>query len=125
MTLVTSQLLGADICSYAELWTESNGDSRNGWAGLQGELLLQMQDIILDEYMFRCFTDSLKPYTGKVAEPDIITWIAKNHVGNICLAIRRFDDHDGRTVSLRRLLIEMRDSADIITAEKPGEVLRH
>ncbi len=102
------------------------------WVGwLQGELLQQMQDIILDEYMFHCFTDSLKPYSGRLVEPDIITWIAKNHIGNICLAIRRFDDYDSRTVSLRRLLIEMRDSVDIITAEhlekycgiSPGPVL--
>jgi hypothetical protein len=86
------------------------------WVGwIQGELLVQMQDIILDEYMFRCFENSLKPYTGRETESDIIWWISKNHVSNICLAIRRLDDHDSRTISLRRLLIDMRDSAHIIT----------
>jgi hypothetical protein len=88
------------------------------WVGwIQGDLLLQVQNIVLDDYMFGCFEESLKPYTGKAAESEIITWIAKNHVGNICLAIRRFDDRDRRTVSLRRLLVEMRVSADIITEE--------
>jgi hypothetical protein len=74
-----------------------------------------MEDIILDDYIFRCFTESLKPYSGRLTCPDVISWIVKNHVGSISLAIRRLDDNDGRTVSLRRLLIEMQGSADIIT----------
>ncbi len=86
------------------------------WVGwIQGELLLQMQQIALDEYMFSCFEASLKPYIGTFNSSDIVIWIAKNHVGNICLAIRRFDDKDERNVSLRRLLIELRNSANIIT----------
>ena len=44
------------------------------WVGwIQGDLLLQMQNIILDEYMFRCFENSLKPYTGRETESDIIS----------------------------------------------------
>ena len=87
-----------------------------GW--LKGDLLLQVQNLIRDRHVANGFRQSLSPYGGReVSWADLVCWMSKNHITSMGTAIRRLADAAQDVVSLRRLLEDVKDHADVVTVE--------
>ncbi len=84
-----------------------------GW--IKNELSREFSRLLRDQRIFNAFLESLNPYAGQQAGSEIAEWMGLNYFISSCVAIRRLDDRDKRTVSLRVLLIDLQSHADIIT----------
>jgi hypothetical protein len=100
-----------------------------GW--INTELLRQFQEIIVFKRIADGFAASLKPLAGTEAEwGDLVLWMSVNYFASAASAIRRLDDRRTDTISLRRLLEDVKKHAAVVTQEnlsayrgemKPGE----
>jgi hypothetical protein len=86
-----------------------------GW--LKNDLLQQFQDLIIDQMIADALRKSLGPFAGQEEGADIVLWIARGHIANICLAIRRLNDKDKQSISLRRLLENLKANAFMLTED--------
>jgi hypothetical protein len=87
-----------------------------GW--IQKDLLRQFQNIFILKSVADGFEASLQPYVGTAPEwSDLVEWMSVNYIGNTASAIRRLDDHRQDTISLRRLLEDLKKHADVITPD--------
>jgi AbiU2 len=87
-----------------------------GW--LNGDLLWQVQNLIVDRHFAKGFQQSLKPYGGReVPWADLVFWMSRNHIANMGTAIRRLGDTGKDVVSLHRLLEDVKRHADVVTIE--------
>jgi hypothetical protein len=95
--------------------TDSLFQKWKGW--VEGDLRYQFENLIHSHRIAEEFNESLKPFTGQEAGADLVMWMLTNYVVSICLAIRRLDDRGKRSISLRTLLDDLRDHADVLTED--------
>jgi hypothetical protein len=86
-----------------------------GW--IKPTLLADFQRLLHDQRIFNAYLESLNPYVGRKEGAEIAEWIGLNYFGATCIALRRLDDADNRTISLRRLLADLRANARLLTSE--------
>lgn len=87
-----------------------------GW--INYDLLRSFQDIFIFNHIADGFNESLKPLTGTTPEwSDLVMWMSVNYIGNFALAIRRLGDHGKDTISLYRLLADVKKHAAVVTPE--------
>jgi hypothetical protein len=82
---------------------------------LTKDLYAEFEKLVHDKVVFEAFLASLNPYVGQEEGAEIAEWIGLNYFASACVALRRLDDNDQNSVSLCRLLIDMKDHADVLT----------
>lgn len=87
-----------------------------GW--INKDLLRQFQNLIIFKHIADGFETSLKPLAGAEAEwADLVFWMSVNYFANAASAIRRLNDHRLDTISLHRLLKDVKKHAAVVTPE--------
>ncbi|HZW91577.1 MAG TPA: hypothetical protein VFF64_01270 [Candidatus Eremiobacteraceae bacterium] len=85
---------------------------------IKNDLLRQFQNLIINQHIAAEFEASLKPFVGREVEwGDLVLWMSVNHIANTGSAIRRLNDSARDTISLRRLLEDVRKHAAVVTQE--------
>jgi hypothetical protein len=84
-----------------------------GW--IKDGLLMEFQRLLRDQRIFNAFLESLNPFVGQLEGAEIAAWIGMNYFLAACVAIRRLDDSDKRSISLRILLRDLHEHADVLT----------
>jgi hypothetical protein len=74
-----------------------------------------MSDLFTRRDVYRRFSEIAKASPAYPIAIDFIEWAARNFVDASCIALRRFNDRDGRSVSLRQLLEALRDTPSLLT----------
>lgn len=82
------------------------------------DLLREIQDLIIFKHIADAFAASLKPFAGKEVDwSDLVLWMSVNYVANTASAIRRLLDQDRNSISLYRLLEDVKNHAALLTPE--------
>lgn len=75
----------------------------------------EFQRLLRDQRIFNDFLESLNPYVGQQEGAEIAEWMGLNYFVAACVAVRRLDDADARSISLRVFLGDLHAHADAIT----------
>jgi hypothetical protein len=90
----------------------------NKWQGwIRGDLLAQFRHLMKGQQIYFAFLDTYGGFVDRLGDSEVATWMILNHYESTCIAIRRLDDKDPRSVSLRRLLLDLQRNVDVLTDE--------
>jgi len=86
-----------------------------GW--IRQVLLAEFQRLLHDQRLFDAYLENLNPYVGQREGAEIAEWIGLNYFQATCIVLRRLDDADRRSISLRRLLADLKANVQLLTSE--------
>jgi len=86
-----------------------------GW--LRTELMEQVEGLLWDKLLFDSFRASIGPFVDQTQGGDVADWIARGHIANAFLAVRRFADHSSSGVTMRRLLDDLKKHHEFLTRD--------
>src|SRR5579862_7477875 len=78
----------------------------------------QLQDILINHYIFEGFREVVKPLKGSTHRAELAAWIAQGQIAFACTAIRRATEKENgrwKIISLRRLLDDMALNSNLLT----------
>jgi hypothetical protein len=84
---------------------------------LTQSLLTEFQRLLHNQRIFDAYLESLNSFIGKHDASEIAVWMGVNYYEAMCVVIRRLDDADKRSISLRVLLSDLRENATVLTEE--------
>ncbi len=88
------------------------------WQGsIKHELLTEFQWLLRNQRIFNAYLESLNPFVGQIEASEIAEWMGLNYYAAMCVAIRRLDDADKRSISLRVLLANLKANLAVLTEE--------
>jgi hypothetical protein len=74
-----------------------------------------MSDLYYRRDVYRRFAEIVKASPVAAKAIDFVEWVYRNYVDAACVALRRFNDRDTRSVSIRRVLVQLRDNPGLVT----------
>jgi len=96
---------------------EQKEQLRQKWEEWLEKIGEDLGDLLFSQDIFNEVCEIVKNNSNIQTPSAFFGWIRDNYVDSIIIRIGRLSDHDNRTISLHRLIIEISENPDVITRE--------
>ena len=87
------------------------------WISWVGEIRKDTEDMLLNKDIYDQYLEMVKTNKKIQSPSDFHVWTSRNYGSYVVMAIRRQLDNDKDVISLKRLLIELKDSPQTLTKQ--------